>query len=190
MVVGRHGCWFGEALRTGCAEAARTARPRPPVGKGHSPSETRHGGPRLTNQQKGYAGRIALLHSLHQNGTIKHRHTPRAKSDSANSKWSPTEAIDPPSGDRVESIIMGEKVLTQNVTSETATMFRTNAKTRRHRIGLEPLEARELLSGSPSQHAIIGGDATPGAAVPITLHLATHPRRPATTSTWPRSTSS
>ena len=51
-------------------------------------------------------------------------------------------------------------------------MFRTIAKRRHCRLGLEPLEARELLSGSSSSHAIIGGDATPEAAVSITLHLA------------------
>lgn len=51
-------------------------------------------------------------------------------------------------------------------------MFRTIAKRRHCRLGLEPLEARELLSGSSSSHAIVGGDATPEAAVSITLHLA------------------
>jgi membrane-associated phospholipid phosphatase len=52
-------------------------------------------------------------------------------------------------------------------------MSRTNAKMRRRRLGLELLEARELLSASPSPHAIKDGEATPGAAVPITLHYAT-----------------
>ncbi|MGZ3357065.1 MAG: hypothetical protein ACXVBO_19700, partial [Isosphaeraceae bacterium] len=51
-------------------------------------------------------------------------------------------------------------------------MFRTIAKRRHCRLGLEPLEARELLSGSSSSHAIVGGDATPEAAVSIALHLA------------------
>jgi hypothetical protein len=51
-------------------------------------------------------------------------------------------------------------------------MFRTIAKRRHCRLGLEPLEAREILSGSSSSHAIVGGDATPEAAVSITLHRA------------------
>ena len=51
-------------------------------------------------------------------------------------------------------------------------MFRTIAKRRHCRPGLEPLEARELLSGRSSIRAIIGGAARPDAAVSITLHLA------------------
>ena len=52
-------------------------------------------------------------------------------------------------------------------------MSRTSAKTRHHRLGLERLEARELLSGSPALHTTRVGEATPGDTVPITLHLAT-----------------
>jgi hypothetical protein len=52
-------------------------------------------------------------------------------------------------------------------------MSRTNAKSRRHRLGLELLEARELLSGSSSPHTLKAGEETPGTAVPITLHYGT-----------------
>jgi membrane-associated phospholipid phosphatase len=52
-------------------------------------------------------------------------------------------------------------------------MFRTNARSRRHRLSLELLEARELLSGVPSPHGIKSGEAMTGTAIPITLHLAT-----------------
>ncbi|MGA7499864.1 MAG: hypothetical protein WBX00_24300 [Isosphaeraceae bacterium] len=51
-------------------------------------------------------------------------------------------------------------------------MFRTIAKQRHCRPGLEPLEARELLSGRSSIRAIVGRAATPDATVSITLHLA------------------
>jgi membrane-associated phospholipid phosphatase len=44
---------------------------------------------------------------------------------------------------------------------------------RRRRLDFEPLEARELLSASSPSHPIKDGEATPGAAVPITLHYAT-----------------
>ena len=50
-------------------------------------------------------------------------------------------------------------------------MSQTNANRRRFRICVEPLELRELLSGSPSQHANMIGDASPETAVAITLHL-------------------
>ena len=81
--------------------------------------------------------------------------------------------------------------LINDANRETATMTRTNAKSRHLLLHLEPLESRELLSGSPSRLAIIGKDAIPGTAVPITLHLGTRScARPETTSTWPRSTSS
>ena len=65
-------------------------------------------------------------------------------------------------------------------------MSRTNAKMRRRRLGLELLEARELLSASPSPHAIKDGEAAPGAAVPIASVTPLEPRRPATTSPWRR----
>jgi membrane-associated phospholipid phosphatase len=51
-------------------------------------------------------------------------------------------------------------------------MFRTIAKRRHCRPGLEPLEARQLLSRRSSIRAIIGGAATPDTAVSITLRLA------------------
>ena len=50
-------------------------------------------------------------------------------------------------------------------------MFRTYEKRRRQRIALEPLETRELLSGSRLKQAIISAGATPEAPVSITLHL-------------------
>jgi membrane-associated phospholipid phosphatase len=51
-------------------------------------------------------------------------------------------------------------------------MFRARKKRRCQGIGLEPLEARELLSGNPLEHAVHSANATPDTAVAITLDFA------------------
>ena len=51
-------------------------------------------------------------------------------------------------------------------------MFRTNGTRRRYRLGIEPLEARELLSGRTSAIPMTGRVATPSGPLSITARLA------------------
>ena len=53
-----------------------------------------------------------------------------------------------------------------------STMGRTIESRRRHRIGIEPLEARELLSGGTPRVPIRGPEATPSAPLTLTARLA------------------
>jgi hypothetical protein len=74
----------------------------------------------------------------------------------------------PPEVDRSEELI------NQSQKARLPTMLRTTAKrTRlRSRLDVEPLEARELLSGSHSSRANAAGHASSSAPLPITLTLA------------------
>src|SRR5271165_1144679 len=61
--------------------------------------------------------------------------------------------------------------INSNRSARLTTMFRTIARRRHCRLSLEPLETRQLLSGSSTSRAMMTRHATPNTAVSITLHL-------------------